>query len=127
MYGINTGIGEFSETVLNDDQPKIILLTDFAEALPRIYPELRQAGLGEIPPGDFEIPEPSGLNLDPDFRSLGKYSKKDVDPDPLELKVFKMDPDKQRKRDNYMKRLLIRLKKGTYTQLDFINLLFYDD
>ena len=118
---------QYVTAVLNDDQPKIILLTDFAEALPRIYPELRQAGLGQIPPGDFEIPEPSGLNLDPDFRSVGKYSKKDPDPDPLQEKVFKMDNALQRKRDAYMKRLLIRLKKGTYTQLDFINLLFYDD
>ena len=118
---------QYVTAVLNDDQPKIILLTDFAEALPRIYPELRQAGLGQIPPGDFEIPEPSGLRLDPDFRSVGKYSKKDPDPDPLKLKVFKMDDALQRKRDAYMKRLLIRLKKGTYTQLDFINLLFYDD
>ena len=118
---------QYVTAVLNDDQPKIILLTDFAEALPKIYPELKQAGLGQIPPGDFEIPEPSGLNLDPDFRSVGKYSKKDPDPDPLQEKVFKMDNALQRKRDAYMKRLLIKLKKGTYTQLDFINLLFYDE
>ena len=117
---------QYVEAVLNNDQPKIILLTDFAEALPKLYPELLQPGFREIPPErEFEIPEPSGLNLDPDFRSMGKYSKKDPDPDPLQEKVFKMDPALQRKRDAYMKRLLIKLKKGTYTQLDFINLLFY--
>lgn len=118
---------QYVEAVLNNDQPKIILLTDFAEALPKLYPELLQPGFREIPPGDFEIPEPSGLNLDPEFRSVGKYSKKDPDPDPLQQKVFKMDNALQRKRDAYMKRLLIKLKKGTYTQLDFINLLFYRD
>ena len=117
---------QYVEAVLNNDQPKIILLTDFAEALPRIYPELLQPGFREIPPErEFEIPEPSGLNLDPDFRSLGKYSKKDPDPDPLQEKVFKMDPALQRKRDAYMKRLLIKLKKGTYTQLDYINILYF--
>tara|TARA_B100000214_G_scaffold68653_1_gene45803 strand:- start:95 stop:2014 length:1920 start_codon:yes stop_codon:yes gene_type:complete len=119
---------QYVEAVLNNDQPKIILLTDFAEALPQLYPELLQPGFREIPPErEFEIPEPSGLNLDPDFRSVGKYSKKDPDPDPLQEKVFKMDNALQRKRDAYMKRLLIKLKKGTYTQLDFINLLFYRD
>ena len=117
---------QYVEAVLNNDQPKIILLTDFAKALPNLYPELLQPGFREIPPErEFEIPEPSGLNLDPDFRSLGKYSKKDPAPDPLQEKVFKMDPVLARKRAAYLKRLVIRLEKGKYSQLDFINLLFY--
>ena len=76
------------------------------------------------PGTDFELPAPSGLNLDIDYRTAGAYSIKAPDPDPLDLKTFKMDPALQRKFDKNWKKMLIRIKKGKYTQLDLFEMFF---
>ena len=86
--------------------------------LAKLFPHLVQPGI------DYELPAPSGLNLDLDYRTAGAYSEKKVDPDPLREKEFITTPKNQRKFDKDWKRLLIRIKKGKYKQLDLLNLLF---
>ena len=111
-------VNQYLDAVLKGDQPKIVALTDLASVLAKQYPYLVKPG------GDFELPAPSGLNLDIDYRTAGAYSIKAPDPDPLDLKTFKMDPALQRKFDKNWKKMLIRIKKGRYEQKDFLELLF---
>ena len=111
-------VNQYLDAVLKGDQPKIVALTDLASVLAKQYPYLVKPG------GDFELPAPSGLNLDIDYRTAGAYSIKAPDPDPLDLKTFKMDPALQRKFDKNWKKMLIRIKKGKYEQKDFLELLF---
>ena len=111
-------VNQYLDAVLKGDQPKIVALTDLASVLAKQYPYLVKPGT------DFELPAPSGLNLDIDYRTAGAYSIKAPDPDPLDLKTFKMDPALQRKFDKNWKKMLIRIKKGRYEQKDFLELLF---
>tara|TARA_B100000530_G_scaffold209462_1_gene134040 strand:+ start:65 stop:2110 length:2046 start_codon:yes stop_codon:yes gene_type:complete len=111
-------VNQYLDAVLKGDQPKIVALTDLASVLAKQYPYLVKPG------GDFELPAPSGLNLDIDYRTAGAYSVKAPDPDPLDLKTFKMDPALQRKFDKNWKKMLLRIKKGRYEQKDFLELLF---
>lgn len=111
-------VNQYLDAVLKGDQPKIVALTDLASVLAKQYPYLVKPG------GDFELPAPSGLNLDLDYRTAGAYSIKAPDPDPLDLKTFKMDPALQRKFDKNWKKMLLRIKKGRYEQKDFLELLF---
>ena len=111
-------VNQYIDAVLKGDQPKIVALTDLASVLAKQYPYLVKPGT------DFELPAPSGLNLDIDYRTAGAYSIKAPDPDPLDLKTFKMDPALQRKFDKNWKKMLIRIKKGKYKQLDLLELLF---
>ena len=111
-------VNQYIDAVLRGDQPKIVALTDLASVLAKQYPYLVKPG------SDFELPAPSGLNLDIDYRTAGAYSIKAPDPDPLDLKTFKMDPALQRKFDKNWKKMLIRIKKGKYKQLDLLELLF---
>ena len=111
-------VNQYLDAVLKGDQPKIVALTDLASVLAKQYPYLVKPGT------DFELPAPSGLNLDIDYRTAGAYSIKAPDPDPLDLKTFKMDPALQRKFDKNWKKMLIRIKKGRYEQKNFLELLF---
>ena len=111
-------VNQYIDAVLKGDQPKIVALTDLASVLAKQYPYLVKPGT------DFELPAPSGLNLDIDYRTAGAYSIKAPDPDPLDLKTFKMDPALQRKFDKNWKKMLIRIKKGRYEQKNFLELLF---
>ena len=111
-------VNQYLDAVLKGNQPKIVALTDLASVLAKQYPYLVKPGT------DFELPAPSGLNLDIDYRTAGAYSIKAPDPDPLDLKTFKMDPALQRKFDKNWKKMLIRIKKGRYEQKDFLELLF---
>jgi len=114
-------VNQYIEAVLNGDQPKIVALTDLASVLAKQYPNLVRPGT------DYQLPAPSGLNLDIDYRTAGAYSEKKVDPDPLREKEFITTPKNQRKFDRDWKKLLIRIKKGKYKQLDLLNLLFPTD
>ena len=69
-------IQDYVDAVLNNEQPAIIALNDLAEALVQKYPELRQPGFGQIPPGEFDLADPSGLRNYVEYRHLGEYSKK---------------------------------------------------
>ena len=111
-------VNQYLDAVLKGDQPKIVALTDLASVLAKQYPYLVKPGT------DFELPAPSGLNLDIDYRTAGAYSIKAPDPDPLDLKTFKMDPALQRKFDKNWKKMLIRIKKGRWKQLDLFEMFF---
>ena len=111
-------VNQYIDAVLRGDQPKIVALTDLASVLAKQYPYLVKPGT------DFELPAPSGLNLDIDYRTAGAYSIKAPDPDPLDLKTFKMDPALQRKFDKNWKKMLIRIKKGRWKQLDLFEMFF---
>tara|TARA_R100001224_G_C4023246_1_gene150073 strand:+ start:60 stop:2288 length:2229 start_codon:yes stop_codon:yes gene_type:complete len=113
-------VNQYIDAVLKGNQPKIIALTDLARILAKQYPYLVKPG------SDFELPAPSGLNLDIDYRTAGAYSIKAPDPDPLDLKTFKTTPALQRKFDKAWKRKLLIIQKGRYTQLDLIDLLFLE-
>jgi len=100
----NSFVQSYVDSVLEGNQPAIIALEDLGEAL------LERYGINK------QIPTPGGLQQDPDYQSLGSYTKP-VDPDPLDLKTFKTTPKIQRDRDKWWKKNLNYWKKGKYTQL----------
>ena len=101
----NSFVQSYVDSVLEGDEPAIIALEDLGEAL------LERYGINK------EIPSPGGLQQDPDYQSLGSYTKP-VDDDPLDLKTFKTTPKIQRDRDKWWKKNFNYWKKGKYTQLE---------
>ena len=138
-------IQDYVDAVLNNKQPAIIALNDMAEVLVQKYPELRQPGFGEIPPGEFDLVDPSGLRNYVEYRHLGEPSiKKPQKYAPIDevltdytggdVKVdrpteFITTDANQKAFEETWARMLDRIKHGEFQQLkfDYVDILFPDD
>ena len=138
-------IQDYVDAVLNNKEPVIVALNDMAEVLAQKYPELRQPGFGEIPPGEFDLAEPSGLRLDVGYRHLGEPSIKRpqkyapvgeilTDYTGGDIKIdkpteFITTDANQKAFEKTWARMLDRIKYGKFQQLkfDYVDLLFPDD